>query len=156
MNEAAPAIEQRMMAGSIRDSRLRRLHDYWLCKAAGRRFPSRRDVDPVDFAYLLGHIVLLDVLRHPLRFRVRVHGSEMAARAGYDLTGKFLDDLPIEEYRVYVQRRCEALVASGAPALVRHQRPLDGETRHYEALWLPFSDDGQNVTMLLAALIYDR
>jgi hypothetical protein len=157
MNEVAEQSDaQRIIVDSIQDSRLRRLYEYWLGKAAGRRFPSRRDVDPVDFAYVLGHVVLFDVMRDPLRFRVRVHGSEMAARAGYDLTGKFLDDLPSAEYRRYVRQRCETLARHGAPTLVRHERPLEGKTRRYEAIWLPFSDDGENVNMLLAALIYDR
>jgi len=99
--------------------------------------------------------MLLDVLRDPLRFRYRVHGTEMVRRAGYDLTGKFLDDLPISEYRKYVQQRCERLVRDREPLLVHFNRTLDGRTRHYEALWLPFSEDGETVNMLLCALIYD-
>jgi hypothetical protein len=39
--------------------------------------------------------------------------------------------------------------------LVWHDRTLNGKARRYEALWLPLSDDGQHVTMLLAAMIYD-
>lgn len=152
----APFDGQRNIETGIEDSRLSRLYEYWLAKKGVRRFPSRRDIDPLEFGYVLGHIILFDVMRDPLRFRVRVHGSEMVRRAGYDLTGKFLDDLPIAEYRRYVHDRCEGLVRSGDAMLVRHNRPLEGQTRHYEALWLPLSDDGENVTMLLAAVIYDR
>jgi hypothetical protein len=32
---------------------------------------------------------------------------------------------------------------------------VENLVRRYEALWLPFSDDGHNVTMLLCALIYE-
>jgi hypothetical protein len=39
--------------------------------------------------------------------------------------------------------------------LVRHDRTLDGKSRRYEAIWLPLSNDGQHVTMLLASMIYD-
>jgi hypothetical protein len=155
-NLARPAQRQAFVAADIEDSRLRRLYEYWLAKKGDRRFPSRRDIDPLDFPYVLGHILLLDVLHDPLRFRVRVHGTAMVMRAGYDLTGKLLDDLPITDYRRYVRQRCEALVRAGEPVLVRHNRTLDGRSRHYEALWLPFSDEAENVTMLLCALIYDR
>jgi hypothetical protein len=79
----------------------------------------------------------------------------MVAKAGCDLIGKFLDDLPITDYRRYVRERCEGLVRDGEPLLVWHDRTLDGKTRRYEALWLLLSDDGQQVTMLLAAMIYD-
>jgi hypothetical protein len=151
----APIERHQAIETGIQDSRLRRLYQYWLTKRGDRRFPARGDIDPLDFGYVLGHIMLLDVLRDPLRFRVRVHGSEMAIKAGYDLTGKFLDDLPITDYRRYVRERCEGLVRDGQPVLVWHNRTLDGCTRRYEALWLPFSEDGQQVTMLLCALVYD-
>src|SRR5215469_14537780 len=155
MQELLTPVEiQQPAAADMRDARLRRLYEYWLEKKGPRRFPSRREIDPIDFSYVLGHIILVDVLRDPLRFRVRVHGTEMVAKAGYDLTGKFLDALPISDYRRYVLARCESLVRDGEPLLVWHDRTLDGKTRRYEALWLPLSDDGQPVTMLLAAMIY--
>lgn len=137
------------------DRRLELLYRYWAeCKGI-RRFPSRRDIDPLHFQYMLGNVMLVDVLRDPLRFRVRLHGSNMAMRAGYDLTGKWLDDLPIPEYRSYVIGRCKGLVNTGAPLAVRHDRMLGGQLQRYEALWLPFSSDGERVTMLLCALVYN-
>ncbi|MBX6321162.1 MAG: PAS domain-containing protein [Rhodospirillaceae bacterium] len=57
------------VAKSIEDERLRRLFAYWREKAAGRIGPARRDIDPLDFHYLLGDIALVEVLRNPLRFR---------------------------------------------------------------------------------------
>ena len=138
----------------ITEPSLQRLYEYWLQRRGGRRFPTRADIDPVDFAYLLGNIMLIDVMRNPLRFRTRLHGSEMTRRAQYDLTGKFLDELPIADYRDYVIERCRRLVETCEPVLVQHDRVLDGQHRRYEALWLPFSENGSDVMMLLAALIY--
>ena len=145
----------RELPSQIEDPRLTRLYDYWLSRKGSRRFPSRSDIDPLDFRYVLGHVMLVDVLRDPLRFRVRLHGSEMVRRANYDLTGKFLDDLPVADYRDYVIDRCKGLVADGEPILVHHNRILDDKLRRYEALWLPFSESGVEVSMLLCALIYD-
>ena len=139
----------------ITEPRLLRLYHYWLDRRGERRFPARRDIDPLDFGYVLGYVLLIDVLRDPLRFRVRLHGTTMAERAGYELTGKLLSELPDAKYRDYVIERCEGLVASGMPVAVRHERLIDGRFQPYEALWLPFSEDAQNVTMLLCALIYD-
>ena len=156
MDELIDPVEAPLTdAADVYDSRLRRLYVYWLAKKGTRRFPARADVDPLDFPYVLGHIMLLDVVRDPLRFRVRVHGTEMVVRAGYELTGKFLDDLPITDYRLYVRERCEGLVRDGEPLLIRHNRALDGKRRRYEAVWLPFGDDDKTVSMLLCALIYD-
>jgi hypothetical protein len=140
----------------ITEPQLDRLYSYWLERKGSRRFPARRDIDPLDFPYLLGHIMLIDVLWDPLRFRVRVHGTEMARRANYELTGKLLDELPISDYRSYVIERCINLVETGDPVLVHHDRQLDGHSHHYEAVWLPLSDNGATVTQLICALIYQH
>lgn len=142
------------MALEIADGSLARFYEYWLARKAARRFPARRDIDPLDFPYLLGRLMLVDVLHEPLRFRVRLHGSELASRAGYDLTGKFVDELPIHGYRNYVLAQCKSVVEAGEPRVVRNNRVLDERPWCYEALWLPFSDDGEAVTMLACALIY--
>jgi hypothetical protein len=144
------------LAEGIREARLRRLYAYWLERKGERRMPARRDIDPLDFPYLLGHIMLIDVVREPLRFRVRLHGTALVKLSAYELTGKLLDELPNTAYRAYAIERCRGLVASGEPAIVHHDRVLDGRRRNYEALWLPLSDDGSIVTMLLCALIYEN
>jgi hypothetical protein len=149
-------VRQGDISGEIRDSRLLQLYWYWQERKGTRRHPSRRDIDPLDIRYVLGHVMMIDVLDSVPRFRIRLHGTEMVRRARYDLTGKFLEDLPNPEYRDYVLMRCDILVQSGEPAIVHHDRILDGEIRQYEALWLPFSEDDQQVTMLLCALIYDQ
>lgn len=142
------------LRSQIQEPRLRRFAEYWHGKRGARRYPARRDIDPLEFSYVLGDVMLLDVLREPLRFRCRLHGTNMALRAGYDLTGKMLHELPGSDYRQYVQRRCETLIAAGDPLVTQYNRILDGRRLTYEALWLPFSDDGQNISLLICALIY--
>jgi len=151
----AAAADPYDLAAQINEPRLARLYAYWLARKGARRFPSRRDIDPLEFGYVLGHIMMVDLLRDPPGLRVRLHGTEMVRRAGYDLTGKLVQDLPINEYRAYVIERCNSVAATGVPVLVHHDRVLDGRPRRYEALWLPFSEDGQTVSMLLCALLYD-
>jgi PAS domain-containing protein len=102
--------------GSIREARLRRLYAYWRERKGDRRMPARRDIDPIDFAYLLGNIMLVDVIRDPLRFRVRLHGTALVRLSAYELTGKLLDELPDTAYRAYAIERCRGLVESGEPA----------------------------------------
>jgi hypothetical protein len=40
----------------------------------------------------------------PFASASRVHGTELACRLGYDLTGKTLDALPIPEFRTMAQQ----------------------------------------------------
>jgi hypothetical protein len=134
---------------------LARLREYWVTKKGDRRFPARRDIDPLDFTYVLGHVVLFDVLRDPVRYRVRLYGTELARCGSHEPTGKMLDELPACDYRDYVIDRCNQVAETGEPMAVQHDRILDGRLRKYQALWLPLSDDGERVTMLMCAVIYD-
>src|SRR5215467_5972175 len=61
----------------IQSEMLRRLHDYWDAKRGDRLFPARRDLDPLEFGFALGHVVLVEVTRPPLRFRFRLVGTEV-------------------------------------------------------------------------------
>jgi len=90
--------------------------------------------DPLDFQFALGHILLIDVMEQPLRFRFRLHGSELVARAGYDMTGKMVDDLPSSQNRSVLLRRCHDLVRTRQPNAQRCERIIDGETTRYEAV----------------------
>src|SRR5690349_19485283 len=131
---------------------LGKLHEYWSRLNGAQWLPRWRDFDPLEVKRLLGNLMVVDVLREPLRFHVRLHGTEMVQRAGYELTGKPLDAIPFEEYRNYVIDRCRTLVANPEPTRVEHSRVLEGSIWPYHALWLPFSDDGKHVSTLLCAI----
>ena len=141
-------------AAGIREPKLRRFYDYWHGKRGERRMPARRDIDPLDFPYMLGNLMLIDVLADPQRFRVRLHGANIVARMHYDMTGKLLDEVPRPEWRAYILERCRGLAERGEPLLLTNDLLLDGWTSRYEALWLPLSDDGVRVTLLVCAMIY--
>ena len=142
------------LVAAIRDPRLSRFYEYWLDRKGDRRSPERGDIDPVEFRYLLGHVMLFDLLPSPLRFRVRLHGTALTRRAHYDLTGKLLNEMPDAAHRPLVIGHAEAVAASGEPFVVRRNRMLDGQPVSYEALWLPFSDDCSRIRMLLCGMVY--
>lgn len=136
------------------DPRLQRFYAYWDERRRGRRFPARADLDPTEFAYILGYVMLIDVLYEPLRFRFRLHGSELVRHGGYDMTGKDIEEVPGEENKRALRERCLSLLASRQPQLVRSARLLDGRSMRYEAVWVPLSDDGETINMLMRALAY--
>lgn len=133
---------------------LRQLYLYWDSRRQGREFPARRDLDPLDFRFALGHITLLDVLQDPLRFRFRLHGSELTLRAGYDLTGKMVDDLPNPANRAILLERCRSLVETGRAMRVINERRLGKRLFGYEAVWLPLAGDGHTIDMLMGGIVY--
>ena len=78
-----------------RDPRLLRLHEYWREKCAGRQFPDRADLDPVDFPYILGYVTLVDVIDVDLPDDVTRQGlSQPAFYMARDLASMRLEGWP--------------------------------------------------------------
>jgi hypothetical protein len=139
----------------ITNPRLRRLYDYWCERRRGRRYPGRSDVDPLDLTFLLGNLILVDVIAgEPLTFYIRLHGTNLSERSGYELTGKMLSDLPVGEYRAQATASFTTVATTGEPLHGHRDRILDGKLRQYEALILPLSKEGNRVDMLMVGMIY--
>lgn len=147
---------ERAFVEGIASQRLRRLAAYW-AERGGGRLPRRADIDPVDFAWLLGQVFLLDVIREQaLDFRFRLFGSEMARVYGRDLTGRRLSELEDREFTAALRPDYASVASSGRP-LLRRGRLEWSQRDHigYERLLLPLSGDGVTVDMILGATVYD-
>lgn len=142
---------------AISNPRLQRLYDYWAAKRGDRKMPARADLDPIDMAFAIGNIILADVLAEtPPRFFIRLHGTTLSERVGYDLTGKMLDEMPVPEFRDLSQRSFTKVATTGEPVHALTERLVDERMQRYEAIIMPLSDDGEHVDRLLVGLIYDR
>lgn len=136
----------------FRHDPVRRLYAYWRNKAGSRRFPSRGDIDPLEFAYILGWVMLVDVIRDPLRFRFRLYGSAIADRMNFDMTGKFVDEHPDTDYRERIEREWRETVERREPTHSVVDGLFEGRPIHFETLRLPLSSDGRDTDMLLVAV----
>lgn len=135
---------------TVTDDSLRRLYSYWADKRGDRRFPARRDIDPLDFAYVLGWVTLVDVTYNPTRFRFRLYGSELAHRIGLDLTGTYADQHPDREFAALLQQAWQEVVDRREPLAGRYDRLVDNRRQPWEAIRMPLSSDGTIIDMLLA------
>lgn len=137
----------------IVDRRLQRLLDYWEKGRGARALPARSDINPGDLRFLLGHLILLDVVREPLRFRVRLQGTEVEWWMGGDLTGKTIDQLSSPTLAAAAQEHLAASAEAARPCHRIGEQKVADVPRRYEALILPLSADGKTVNMLLAAVL---
>lgn len=139
----------------IRDSRLRRLYDYWLdCHIEGRP-PSRADLDPLDFPYAIGFVTLIEVERDPLRFRFRLAAGPISRHLGYDLTGKYLEDVPEPAMQAYLRESYCRVVDGRVPLHDRGERVLDRRIWRHESMLLPCCDADGEVSMIISARIVE-
>jgi hypothetical protein len=136
---------------------LERLLSYWDSKRAGRRWPSRADIEPTEMKALLPHIMLTDITYDPFRVRYRLVGTEVARFSHYDFTGHFLDQLAFDSNdAVDWAALYRAVVQTGLPGFgVVHWVAGDAAHRWIEFLICPLSNDGSTVTQCLAAEDYE-
>lgn len=137
----------------IADRRLQALYAYWEKERGDRALPSRTDIDPAALRFLLGHLILVDVLRDPLQFRVRLQGTEVEWWMGGDLTGKALDQLQSPALRALALECLKTAVERAAPFCKLGEETVGDLPRRYEALLLPLANDGASVNMVLAAVL---
>jgi hypothetical protein len=99
---------------SIKNRKLRRLYTHWLGKRNGQRMPSYADLNPLEIAYVTDDIMLVDVVNgRPPRFHIRLHGANLARRAGYNLTGAILDEPPETEFRRLIRQQWTVVAETG-------------------------------------------
>ena len=153
----ATPTESEPVASPITDPRLREAHDYWRRKTGARAMPRRADIDPTEIPKLLPDVMLVDVLPEG-RYRYRLIGTENARAHGINATGRSLDEvLPGPDYKAHVialydecVRTRRALYSECLFLSLQQQGP----ERHTKVLFLPLSDDGASVNIVLVGQVF--
>ncbi len=135
---------------------LHRLYDYWAARRKDGRLPSRADIDPADLPFVLGDLLLVDVLRAPLRFRYRLIGTNIVQPPAMDMNGRYVDEHPDPEFRKQALSVYTQVATTGRPLSIRHDALMDKRVRRHLTLLLPLASDGITVDMVLVAMRYLR
>jgi hypothetical protein len=137
---------------------IRRLHDDWLAAAPPGGLPDHGFPDPLRLSYLLGLLVVMDVVRPedgPLRFRYRLVGTDVVARRRRDVTGDFMDqhfDPGVASTGPLV---CGLAVEQRRPVYLTAMRHMFEKHYPLEYIVLPLVDaGGKMIDRLVAAQIY--
>ncbi len=140
----------------VRNPALRHVISYWFDTCGGRPMPARRDISPIEIPSVLAQIWLCDYLPESGRVRYRLAGEEINDFWGFNLSGKYLDEIISNERLASVTNR--ARIALELPAIVYDGACLfltEEITRNGERIILPLSDDGRTVNALLGATYRD-
>jgi hypothetical protein len=137
----------------ITHPRIRRMHEYWLVKRAGRAMPSRADIEPLELRDCLGNLCLVEVTDEtPPRFRFRLDGSNLALTTGFDMTGKFLEEMPDPDYRAFVDSIYRRVLQTRAPVFMANHEDWKGYDLRVTSVTMPLSTDGVRIDGLLDAV----
>jgi len=143
----------------IENDLLRDVWNYWNLKRGSRLMPSRRDINPAEFKSQVAHVLLVDVLSNAQDFRYRLIGSKLARHFPTDVTGM--------TFRAALASYGDASIAATVQvyrtvALGRAAAHIKGpggwfgqESKVFEAILLPLSDDGKHANMIFGAFYFD-
>lgn len=140
------------IASELEYDGLAELLRYWQLVGRGG-LPGRADIDPADIPQLLSNVILIDVQRAPIRFLVRLCGTEVDRLLGRNFTGCYLDDMAVPYFERDILLDYAEVVLHKKPSLTRRtiSRPK-GDWLTYQRLLLPMSSDGWTVDKLLGGL----
>jgi hypothetical protein len=136
---------------------VREMHEHWAALRGDRVLPHRDDLDPARITRYLPGIMLVDVLwGPPLDFVYRLVGTREVESRGTDPTGRRVAEAyfaatvedALENYRY---------VATARAVLYDCERVSKPGNRYVgnEALFLPFTRDGERVEQILVYSHYE-
>ncbi len=147
-----PAKGEGIMAADWRDTchpDILRVLNYWEEKRQGRLMPSRADIDPADLKPYLPHITLVDAVDDDRRYVYRLVGTKEVELRGYDPTGRAVGDAYFASSADAALHRYEDVCRKRAPCYIAEPYQVVDRYIGEEDLFLPLSQDGQKVNMIL-------
>jgi hypothetical protein len=130
---------------------VRMLHTWWLAHRGASGMPDRCDLDPAALRSLLPNLFIADVEPNPFRIRYRLVGTKAVRTIGFDITGRYLDELLADEPEVPWMDYYRTVYESRAPLLgsaVVSAR--SGGTFTYEFGLFPLTQGGTDVAQIAA------
>ena len=149
MHEDVTAEEIAARIGACHES-VRKFYDYWSAKKGGRAMPRRADIEPAELKRSLRMMMLVDVTSDERRFVYRLVGTAEVANRGRDPTGMSVQEAFFGGSLDEALSCYEYVVRNRAPFCYRgdYSAP-DGRIETDDVLYLPWSEDGESVNMIL-------
>jgi hypothetical protein len=137
---------------------LRAVKAYWEEKRGERRMAARRDILPAELREYLPQILLVDVLPGATDFRYRLVGSKLRPYFPREATGKNMREAlaAFGENTVSSTLEVYGTVAAGTPLRITGPGHLYAQqSKFFEAMLLPLSDDDREVNMIFGAFEFE-
>ena len=160
MRKKFPSVKFEVDPQTLAHPTLAFLRGYWDDKRRGRTMPARTDIKASELKEHLPWIVMVDVLPGLADFRYRLIGTLVTEYFRTDATGKTVSQAWAEQGEEGVEGNLAVF-----RQVAESRRPffLYGESdwntiglEEFQCLYLPLSDDGENVNVILHAFVFDR
>jgi hypothetical protein len=155
--ELAPNTGYEINPARAQRPELQFLYEYWQSKRAGRVMPPRAELKIRELKAHLGWISLIDVL--PDDFRYRLIGTRITAYFRTDTTGQTVTETfaRVPKAGAMMLALLKAVASQGiAIRTYGNLSWMGNDLEDFESLFLPFSDDGKTVNMIMNPFVFDQ
>ena len=136
------------------------LRDHWEGKRGGRAMPARRDISPAALKDHLGWVMILEVLPGARDFRYRLIGTLVTQYFSQDATGMTVMEAFAPNGEAVAKAVNSVFRKCARDGVVMRTTGnanwLSEGMEEFEAIYLPLSEDGKQVTHILHAFVCDR
>ncbi|HEV2560979.1 MAG TPA: PAS domain-containing protein [Rhizomicrobium sp.] len=136
------------------------LRSYWDVKRGARAMPSRNDIRPSELREHLGWVNMAEVLPGFVDFRFRLIGTLVTQYFLRDATGKTVTeafapggDGAIKGVKAIFRKTARDKVVM---RVFGDAGWIASGYEQFDSIYLPLSDDGENVNLVLNAFVFDR
>src|SRR5688572_6831139 len=134
----------------LRSEMIRALHRWWMSKCRAD-IPDRSEFDPADFKRLLPYILITDIEHAPFRVRYRVVGTRVVEATGFNITGRYLDELmPTEPEAPWLDLYEQCCKGRGPVVGASTCTTTSGALFTHEFGLFPLRKDGTSVDQVLS------
>lgn len=139
----------------IPQKELKDFFQFWKNLVEQYEYPSREDFSPQDIMEHLSLVSMVDVEKDTNRFKVRLCGSGITERIGWEATGQFLDEMEntedlLERYNWVVENKKPYYLYMKNYLFTESEFPVIG------LLAVPFFDSEKNVNLILFRMIFEN
>lgn len=122
------------------------LYHYWVTLKGSRLMPTRAEFNPADVVKVLPFISMENVSYNPVRFQVRLVGTKTLSLQ--NSIGTYLDEIVGTDEIIDMLKE---MVSLKKPYIYSSDvKWNDRSFKTYSSLIVPFSEDGENVTLAMA------
>ncbi|MFC7049432.1 PAS domain-containing protein [Emcibacter nanhaiensis] len=123
---------------------------YWHEIRGDRTMPARKDFNPLHVPDALGNLMLIDVKHTPRDYTIRLIGTNITELTGKDNTGQSASSF---RDAAEVVSRFDWILENKQPYFSKDEFIWSSRDRRiYSALVLPFSENGEDVSIIFCCL----
>ena len=132
-----------------------RIHRLWTTAAAarGRHLPRPDAIGPVQLKPVLADVHVYNVRTEAPRYSFRLIGTRVTEHMGQNLTGRPVEEIRTSRLRSVVSEILSTVESRRATVHIKAPRAIalpNGSHRSLESLWMPFGEDGETVSRIIA------